>query len=359
MNHKERVLMALGRDQTPDRVPLFYWDVPEFGEKMMAHLGLKTRDELLEYLDVDFRWVEPTYIGPPLVSDKKKTKKDIWGVGYTKVKSGQFEFWEASHFPLAGVTDIAKLEKYHWPTLDLFDFDSLNAQIEKYKDYAIMNAPGYSSPGLFRIIQRLLGRDAFLEVMVYQPRFFSALVAKVTDFYEAFVNAMFAVAGNRIDFFRIADDFGSKEGLMIGSEHWETYCKPAFERFLAEPRRLGVHLYMHSCGSVRKLLPEFITMGADVLDPIQTRATGMSPEGLKKDFGKFICFSGALDEELLLRQGTPDNVRKGVVELLDAMAPGGGFILGPSHKLKVETPIDNVLAMYEAAREWRYDHVVV
>ena len=91
-----------------------------------------------------------------------------------------------------------------------------------------------------------------------------------------------------------------------------------------------------------------------VLDPIQTRAAGMNPEGLKKDYGHFITFCGALDEELLLRHGTPDKVREGVKELLDVMAPGGGFILGPSHKIKVETPIENVLAMYEAAREWHY-----
>ena len=354
MNHKERVLMALNREHVPDRVPLFYWDVPEFGEKMMGNLGLKTRDELLEYLDVDFRWVEPAYVGPSLVGKDKKSKKDIWGVGYSRVKNGKFEFWEATKFPLAGVTDVAALEKYPWPTLDLFDFGSLNPQLEKYKEYAIMNAPGYSSPGLFRIVQRLLGRDTFLDVMVYHPRFFSALIQKIADFYEGFVSAMFEVAGNRIDFFRIADDFGSKEGLMIGADHWEFLCKPAFEKYLVAPRKHGVHFYMHSCGSVRKLLPEFISLGADVLDPIQTRATGMSPEGLKKDFGKMICFSGALDEELLLRQGTPQSVREGVKELLDTMAPGGGFILGPSHKLKVETPVENVIAMYEAAKEWRY-----
>ena len=110
---------------------------------------------------------------------------------------------------------------------------------------------------------------------------------------------------------------------------------------------------MHSCGGVRKLLPEFISMGADVLDPIQTRASGMEPSGLKKDFGKHITFSGALDEEMLLRQGTPADVSQGVEELLNVMGPGGGFFLGPSHKLKVETPVENVLSMYESAKSWK------
>jgi uroporphyrinogen decarboxylase len=354
MNHKERVLKALGREVVPDRVPLFYWDVPEFGEKMITHLGLKNRDELLEYLDVDFRWVEPLYTGPALISADKQSKKDIWGVGYTLQHQGEYSYWEATHFPLADVTDPARLEDYPWPHTGLFDFESLNAQLEKYKKYAIMTAPGYSSPGLFRIIQRLLGRDSFLDVMVYHPRFFRALINKVTEFYEAFIKQMFDVAGNRIDFIRIADDFGSHEGLLISHEHWEELCKPAFERFLAEPRKHNVHFYMHSCGSVRKLLPDFISLGAEVLDPVQTRAWGMSPDGLKKDFGKMICFSGALDEELLLRQGTPEQVKQGVKELLDLMAPDGCFILGPSHKLKVETPVENVIAMYQAAREWRY-----
>lgn len=352
MNHKQRVMAALNRDPNLDRVPLFYWDVPEFGDKMISHLKLNTRDELLEYLDVDFRWVEPQYIGPKLIHQKQK--KDIWGVGYTREKHDNYEYWEATHFPLAGITDVAALDKYHWPTTDLFDFDSLNAQLEKYKQYAIMTAPGYSSPGLFRIIQRLLGRETFLDVMVYHPKFFKALTHRITHFYVAFIEKMFEVAGNRIDFIRIADDFGSHEGLMIGQEHWEELCRPAFEQMLVTPRKHGAHFYMHSCGSVRKLLPEFISLGADVLDPIQTRATGMSPEGLKKDFGEYICFSGALDEELLLRQGTPQQVRDGVKTLLDDMAPGGGFILGPSHKLKIETPIENVIAMYQAAHEWKY-----
>ncbi len=353
MNHKERVLMALNKEQ-PDRVPFFYWDVPDFGEKMMKHLGFKTRDQLLDFLDVDFRWVEPKYIGPKLVNKKNKTKKDIWGVGYSKIKNGDFEYWSPDSFPFKGITDADLLEDYPWPTADLFDFSVLPKLIEKYKDYAIMSAPGYSSPGLFRIMQRLIGKDDFLDVMMFHPKFFQRMADKVTEFYTEFITRFFEHAGDKIDFIRIADDFGSDNGLKVSKEQWELYCHPAIEKFIKIPRELGVHFYMHSCGAVRKLLPEMISLGADVLDPIQTRADGMEPGGLKRDFGNYITFSGALDEEMLLRQGTPETVKKGVKQLLDAMAPGGGFFLGPSHKLKVETPVENVVAMYEAAKEWHY-----
>ncbi len=348
MNHKERVLATLSQG-VPDRVPFFYWDTPEFGEKMMSYLGFKNRDQLLEYLDVDFRWVEPRYIGPQLVQGD--SKKDIWGVGYDRITHDGFRYWEASHFPLEGITDPEFLQDYNWPTNDLFDFNSLEDQLNRYKNYAIMTAPGYSSPGLFRIVQRLIGRDTFMEVMMSHPKFFKALCDKVISFYQSFLNRFFDIAKDRVDFIRIADDFGSQSGLTIGREHWDNYIRPAIDKFLEQPKKHGVHFYMHSCGGVRKLIPEFISAGAEVLDPIQTRAFGMSPVGLKKDFGHFITFSGALDEELLLRQGSPQQVKDGVVEILETMAPGGHFILGPSHKIKVETPVENVIAMYEAARE--------
>ncbi len=353
MNHKQRVLKALNHEQ-PDRVPMFYWGVPEFTAKMISQLGFSGIDEMLEFLDVDFRSVEPAYTGPSLIDGEKGIKTDIWGVEYQLAGHGDLQYWDAFKFPLKDVTDIEVLNNYPWPTTDLFDFSSLDAQCEKYRNYAIMSAPGFSSPGLFRIVQRLLGRDAFLDVMMYHPRFFKVLTEKITDFYTDFIDKFFSVTGNRVDFIRIADDLGAESGLIISTDTWDTYVRPAIDKFAALPKQIGVNVYMHSCGAVRKLLPDFISAGVSVLDPIQTRTAGMSPEGLKKDFGHLITFSGALDEELLLRKGTPQRVKEGVNELLEIMAAGGGFFLGPSHKLKVETPVENVTAMYEAARAWRY-----
>jgi uroporphyrinogen-III decarboxylase len=352
MTHKERVLKALKKD-IPDRVPFFYWDVPEFGEKMMDYYGFTNRDQLLEHLDVDFRWVEPKYIGPQLIDKKNKKKKDIWGVGYSRISLGEYEYWQADHFPLQNITDIVALDDLPWPTNDLFDFDSLDDQLNRYKDYAIMTAPGYSSPGLFRIVQRLIGRESFMEVMMSHPKFFRALCDRVIHFYTKFLDTFFDVAQNRVDFIRVADDFGSQTGLTISNEHWDNYIRPSLDAFTKVARSKGAHFYMHSCGGVRKLLPQFLSAGVEVLDPIQARAYGMSPDGLKKDFGQLITFCGAMDEEFLLRKGTPEQVKKGVNDLLNIMAPGGRFILGPSHKIKVETPVENVIAMYEAARDWK------
>ena len=91
-----------------------------------------------------------------------------------------------------------------------------------------------------------------------------------------------------------------------------------------------------------------------MLDPVQVKAAGMEPAALKRDFGGRVCFSGGVDEQELLPTGAPEQVKEGVRELLDCMAPGGGFFLGPTHNLQVDIPTENIVAMYEAAREWRY-----
>ena len=111
---------------------------------------------------------------------------------------------------------------------------------------------------------------------------------------------------------------------------------------LQKYQKKWVHIFICTVvGGVRKLLPNFISAGAEVLDPIQTRASGMSPEGLKKDFGQLITFCGAMDEELLLRQGTPKQVKDGVNELLDVMAPwrqiySGDLVIKSKLKLRLK-----------------------
>jgi uroporphyrinogen decarboxylase len=82
---------------------------------------------------------------------------------------------------------------------------------------------------------------------------------------------------------------------------------------------------------------------------LQVKATGMVPAELKAEFGDRLCFSGGVDEQELLPAGSPEDVRRGVRELIDVMSPGGGFFLGPTHNLQPDIPTENIVAMYEEA----------
>ncbi len=163
MNHRERVLCAMRHEQ-PDRVPLFYRDVPEVEQRLRKDLGLETRDQLLDYFDIDFRWVAPEYIGPALMDEKTGIKRDIWGVEYRYTKFSKTDgYWNPVTNPLKDVQDPSDLADYPWPKLEWFDFSTLEAQCDTYKGYAIMTAPGFASPGILQCpIQPLISDERSL-----------------------------------------------------------------------------------------------------------------------------------------------------------------------------------------------------
>jgi uroporphyrinogen decarboxylase len=355
MTPRERVLTSL-QHKEPDRVPLFYRDVPEVERRLLRDLGLKDREGLLQHFDIDFRWVGPEYVGPPLTDESTGRKRDIWGIEYKYVKfSDESGYWEIVAPPLADCEDPAALDDYPWPKLEWFDFSGLADAVRQCDEYAIMTAPNFSSPGLLQTpIQFLVGIEKSMMDMVVNPDFLQALIQRVLDFNLPFIDRLLDAAGGRIDLFRIGDDFGTQRGLLFSPEHWRRWVAPAFRQLSDVARKHGAFLYLHSCGSVRRLIPDFIESGVKVLDPLQVKAADMIPAQLKAEFGNKVCFSGGVDEQELLPNGTPEDVKAEVRRLLDIMAPGGGYFVGPTHNFQDDIPTANIVAMYEAAREWAY-----
>jgi len=330
-------------------VPLFYRDVPEVGGRLVRDLGVAGRDELLERLRIDFRWVEPRYVGPPLEDAATGLRRNIWGVEYRYVAASGGGHWEPTAFPLAGVEGVGKLDDYPWPRLDWFDFSVLREQTRRYDEYALMTAPGVASPGVLNTVQDLLGMEDTFLAMKLRPEFFSALIDRVLEFDVAFIERMHEAADGRIDFFRVGEDYGTQRGLLLGIEDWKKFFRRPLVAMSSAARWFGAHYYHHSCGAVRPLIPHLIECGVEVFDPVQVKATGMVPAELKAEYGDRLCFSGGVDEQDLLRAGSPEDVRRGVRELLGTMARGGGYFLGPTHNFQADIPTDNIVAMYETA----------
>lgn len=353
MQHRQRVLTALNHER-PDRVPLFYRDVPEVEARLLKDLSLNSRDDLLSYLDIDFRWVGPEYVGSPLDDPATGIRKDIWGVEYKYVKfSEDAGYWEIQNNPLSKCTDPAQLDDYSWPKMEWFDFSTLPAQVAKYDDYAIMTKPSFSSPSLLQSpIQSLLGDEKAFMDMVLNPDFFQALVDRILKFQLPFIDKMLDSANGRIDFFRIGDDFGTQRNLLMSPDQWQTSIQPGLKAMADVAKQHEAYYYHHSCGAVRKLIPGLIETGVDVLDPIQVKAAEMVPAELKSEFGDKLTFSGGVDEQDLLPNGTTDQVAQGVNDLLDDMACDGGFFVGPTHNFQDDIPTDNIIAMYDAAKKW-------
>jgi len=351
MTHKERVLSSLSHHET-DRVPFMYRDVPEVRSRLKKDLSIETDEELFQYLDIDFRWVEPVYKGPPLFLSGGH-KRDIWGVEWKYTQfSDTAGYWNEVFHPLAGVDDPEVLDDYHWPRVEDWDFSGVEKMCDHYSEYAIMTGPGIASPGIFQFpVQTLIGVERSLTEPFLNPQFFEKLVEKVLTFHLAFIDKFFSSAGGKIDFFRIGDDFGTQQGLLMDVGTWKSFFQPAFKAMADTAKKYGAHYYQHSCGSIRDLIPHFIETGVEVLDPLQVKATGMDPKVLKNEFGHLITFSGGIDEQELLPNGTPEMIKKEVRKMVEIMASGGGYFLGPTHNFQDDIHTENILAMYEAGKE--------
>lgn len=351
MNSKERVLKALNHMET-DRVPFMYRDVPEVRARLKDDLNLKTDEDLFRYLDIDFRWVEPKYIGESLLQ-ANGNKKDIWGVEwkYTHFSESGGYWNEVSH-PLADVFDAEKLESYPWPSIKDWDFSQIEAQCIRYSDYAIMTAPGPASPGILQTpIQPLIGNERSFTEPYINPEFFQKLIDKILEFQISFIDNIFSASKGKIDFFRIGDDFGTQQGLLFDTETWSQYFKPSFRKMADTAKKYGAHYYQHSCGAIRDLIPSFLEVGVEVIDPVQVGAAGMDPAQLKKEFGNKVTFSGGIDEQHILPNGTPSEVKTEVHRMISIMASQGGYFLGPTHNFQDDIPTANIVAMYEAGKE--------
>jgi uroporphyrinogen decarboxylase len=135
----------------------------------------------------------------------------------------------------------------------------------------------------------------------------------------------------------------------MSSALWRTFIADNLAKIADIAHRHGAKFMLHSCGGVRDLIPDLIDVGVDVLDPIQTQAKGMDPDELKAEFGDVLSFHGAIDTQTTLPFGSADDVRAEVAHRIEVMGESGGYILAPTHNIQPDTPLENILAMYETA----------
>ena len=150
----------------------------------------------------------------------------------------------------------------------------------------------------------------------------------------------------------LTDDYADQRGVIFGLDRFRTMFKPRWKRIFDRIHNLAphVHVFFHSCGSVRPLIPDFIEIGVDILDPIQPVGPEMAPERLKADFGGRLCFHGGMDMQRLLPSGTREQVRAEARRYCATLGAGGGYILAPAHLFQPDVPPENILAVYAAER---------
>ena len=161
--------------------------------------------------------------------------------------------------------------------------------------------------------------------------------------------------GERMQVIRISStDFGTQQREFISPDLFRELYKPRYtkiNRWIHE--NTGWKTLFHSCGSIVRLLDDFVDMGVDILNPVQCSAVGMDPKFLKENYGdKLVFWGGVVDTQRELQYGTPEDVRRQVLERMEIFSNGGGFVCNQVHNIQATTPVENLIALYDAIHEF-------
>jgi uroporphyrinogen decarboxylase len=181
-----------------------------------------------------------------------------------------------------------------------------------------------------------------------------ALMDRLTEAHIRRFRRYADTIGKYVQVIHVEDDLGMEDRPLLSPALYREAVRPYHARLYSYIKsHCDAYLMLHTDGAVRPLIPDFIEMGVDILNPVQVSAAGMDPQQLKREFGDDIVFwGGGCDTQAVLPFGTPEDVREEVKRRIDHLAPGGGFVFTQIHNVQPHVPPENVVAMFEAAREY-------
>lgn len=357
MNSRERFLKTINKGK-PDRPPIFANFTPQVAKKMSAFLNqpyeepldslLSTRishTKLLLELGNDAVGIAacaPT--NNPTRRLENNLLKNEWGMVFKDV--GLYnEFWE---FPLAHAESAEDIHNYPFP--DPYAegrFTDAQKAIDLYKNDNGVVADLETS--IFETAWYLVGMEKFLMDLMLETPYVDVLLDKIMHINTEIGKELIRMGADMI---WAGDDFGGQDSLLISPETWRKYFKPRMKHMFEEFRKVNpdIKIAWHSCGSIIPIIPEFIEIGLDILNPIQPLAKDMKPEFLKKEFGKELIFFGGICVQELMPQGTPEEIKKEVKRYTEILGDNGGYIMAPAHNIQDDTSKENIMAFFKAAK---------
>jgi len=353
MKSKERVLTSFA-NQEPDRVPINYSANAGIDQRLKEHFGLKPNDgeDLKKLLGVDFRGVGAPYSGPKLHEDlpERGVKVDNWGIHRRWVQHDTGGYWDYCDFPLRDA-DEETVANWRMPSPNDYDYSGVRAACERHKDYAIhIGGAGagcvINTAGFFRGMEQV-----FCDLALDDPAGLRLIDRFLGIQLEVIRRTLEAAPRGAIDFMWMGEDLGTQEGPMISMDLLRKHILPRHKPFLDLAAAYDLPVMMHTCGSSSWAYEEYIKLGLKAVDTLQPEAKDMSPEHLKNRFGGRLAFHGCISTAGPVATGTIEETVAYCQHTLDIMMPGGGYCFAPTHSLQDNSPTENVVAMYETARE--------
>jgi uroporphyrinogen decarboxylase len=373
MNKIERIISSI-KLKTVDKIPTSYRGVECLSKSLMKYFNIKgegflnneeNRDILLERLGADiwsdtvridkFNNFHPMYNGsspePPYANDGSL----FYTLGIksrsTRIEKYNYEYSYITKSPLKKISTISELKKNSLISrLDLFDFETMvngvtGEEFDKRKNRDFISMGSLNN--FFMICCYLRGMEQFLSDLAFNKKLAEYIINEVGEFCLEFNKRELLSFGRNAEFYCCWDDLAGQYGLMISPEVFKKYFLPLYRRLIDNVKKYNLFFSWHCCGSIHKILPHMIDAGIDVFEVCQTSAKDMELEKVYKLYGNNVCIHGGIDVQDLLIRKKPKDIKEEVKKIIDLWGHKGGMMIAPSHEALPETPIENILAIYE------------
>ena len=353
MASRERVLTALG-NQEPDRVPINYHANAGINRRLLDYYSLAPNqgEELLCILEVDFRGVAGRYVGEKLHEDipERGVKVDNWGIHRRWIEHESGGYWDYCDFPLAEATED-EVAIWPMPSPDDYDFSDVAERCRLCRPHALFAGGAgmgdvINSTGMLRSMEQTL-----VDLITDDPAGL-LLIQRRSEINLEIAGRTLEAARGGIDFLWLGEDLGTQIAPIVSLDLFRKHIRPVHQQFVDLAKAFDLPVMIHTCGSSSWAYDDFIEMGIDAVDTLQPEAVNMSPEYLKATFGGRLAFHGCISTAGPVATGTVQDTIEDCKQTLHTMMPGGGYCFAPTHALQDNSPTENVIAMYETAREY-------
>ncbi len=372
MTSRQRVLAALNH-QEPDRVP-----VDLGGRHTTMHVVAHRR--LQEYLGLGSEedswrqfWQQTVAVDPrlndrlggdvlcfaPGQPDAYTARppqdgviEDEWGTRF-RMPPGSY-YYDVCDTPLGKAETTDAIDSYPWP--DPHDPGRTRGLAEAIRAAHQANQKAIMLAGVPCLWEHgwfLRGIEQSLMDLAINPNFSKKLLDRMLRWEAELWGDMLDQVGEMVDVVALSGDLGTQNGPMVSPKVFRDVLKPRLAELASFVKsKTRAKVYIHSCGSIAAFIPGLIEAGIEVLNPVQITAKDMEPEKLKREFGKDVTFWGGGCSTVTLQYATPEEIRLQVQTNIRALAPGGGYVFGPIHNIQALVPPQNIVALFEAAKEF-------
>ena len=274
-------------------------------------------------------------------------------IGVIRRQPEGLPYWELDQSPFACQVSRQDIADWNWPDPDDPGYvRGLREKAERLRDetdYAIVL---HLQDIITHPTQFLLGFQKWYMSFIAEPDLISALMDRLLELRLQVTRRALEQVGDIVDVVSCSDDICDVRGPMLSPKMYAEFIKPRHKKYMAAIRSLTpAKILYHSCGAVGSLIPSFIDMGVDFINPVQVSAKDMDTKKLKQEYGREIGFWGGVDTTRVLPFGDRAEVRAEVRRRINDLAPGGGYVLAAVHNIQTDVSPENIITMYDAARE--------